>query len=162
MRLNQFFTRHSLRACFCVFCVHVCLMLDDDENDGELPFSWKLVFTCVKKKSSSLLSIRVVFSPSSSSRISQKSTTPQASSSVVHLQSFRLWNKSFQIGHITCHRTLLNTSLDCKQCYMIKASIKYKNQDNSYILIQLIKLYTYKHLIAIRIINTVECTDAFS
>ena len=39
MRLNQFFTRHSLRACFCVFCVHVCLMLDDDENDGELPFS---------------------------------------------------------------------------------------------------------------------------
>ena len=162
MRLNQFFTRHSLRACFCVFCVHVCLMLDDDENDGELPFSWKLVFTCVKKKSSSLLSIRVVFSPSSSSRISQKSTTPQASSSVVHLQSFRLWNKSFQIGHITCHRTLLNTSLDCKQYYMIKASIKYKNQDNSYILIQLIKLYTYKHLIAIRNINTVECTDAFS
>ena len=126
MRLNQFFTRHSLRACFCVFCVHVCLMLDDDENDGELPFSWKLVFTCVKKKSSSLLSIRVVFSPSSS-RISQKSTTPQASSSVVHLQSFRLWNKSFQIGHITCHRTLLNTSLDFKQNYMIKTSIRYKN-----------------------------------
>ena len=45
---------------------------------------------------------------------------------------------------------------------MIEASIKYKNQDNSYTLIQLIMLYTYKHLIAIRIINTVECTDAFS
>ena len=130
MRLNQFFTRHSLRACFCVFCVHVCLMLDDDENDGELPFSWKLVFTCVKKKSSSLLSIRVVFSPSSSSRISQKSTTPQASSSVVHLQSFRLWNKSFQIGHITCHRTLLNTSLDRKLYYKIRASIREKNKNN--------------------------------
>ena len=83
MRLNQFFTLHSLL--FCMFwCECVCLDVHDDDKDDDGDgmmvnckrrfLLQKLVFTRVKKSSSLLNSCRFFIITHIT-----KSTTPQAS-----------------------------------------------------------------------------------